>query len=338
VEDPIPPVEDVQASDTYSDNSAVAQEAISLSAIGISRWNRSYETTQDDAYVAGLKKSIENDGLMHPVTLVRDSDDRKVPYKAIAGAGRLAAITQIREVDSVLKPGEYRLLDGVTEADTEACTRISVSENEVRRASSVIETARHAQRLMKAEGLKKNKLCELLRIPRETVGKLIDLCAHFDQLPDCWQTDLKAVPGRESDHTPKITRSHWDKISARVNEAKRVTPKLKKAMVRAHKDGLSVAQFVDMLPAKNGSGVGKKPPNTKAPDKKKDRKPAAPPTPASEPKTPEGCIRQAVALLDEAVTLLGSDQHTTKGLIQMAATQVSGLLDALGQEVADATA
>jgi len=237
-----PPATPIQGSDASTPDRAVS-EPIALNQIGISRWNRAYDSAQDETYLAGLKKSIETDGLMHPITLVLDQADESKPYKVPAGAGRLAALTMIRGKDGTLGPDEYRLLSDITEGDAESCTRISVSENRDRRESSVIETARYVQRLSESKDITKQKLGDLLHIPRTTIGKLIDLAQHFDQLPESWQEDYSAVPGCESTHTPAITRSHWDKISATVKRDKGVTPRLKAAMEKAHDEELSVAKF-----------------------------------------------------------------------------------------------
>jgi hypothetical protein len=329
-----------------SSTEGAARAPIPLSKIGISIWNRSYDASLDDSYVAGMKKSIETDGLMHPITLVRDPDDPTRPYKAVAGAGRRAAVMQIRGEAGMLEPGEYRLLANITEADAEACTRISVSENEDRRASSVNETARQVQRLLGSKTLKHNQVASLLRIPRETVGKLVDLVAYFDQLPDSWQVDLSAVPGGDSTHKPAITRSHWDKVAATVKKEHGVTPKLKKAMEAAHAQTLSVAKFDEQLNpkpklpnSKPPAGVTQKNPNTMT-----ERTTADPkdddhlPSPAPEPKTPEDSIRQAARSLDEAVTFLGSDQQAAASAIRMVSKLTLNLLDELGKEVTDAAA
>lgn len=216
------------------------QVVLLFSDIKVSKWNRSFESEQDEKYIKELAQDINKHGLIHPLTLVPDEQGSST-HMVLAGANRLWALLTVRGKDSGLVAGEYNVRADITEADPK-CLDISLSENSHRRQPSVIETARYVDRLLDQEKVDQTKLARKLHLRREVVNRSPKLVQCFSQLPAGWQKDLSQVPGRSNAARPAITATHWVEVAGAIDEGE-ITAEIQALMEDAAKSRWSTGSL-----------------------------------------------------------------------------------------------
>lgn len=220
---------------------------IPFSRIEPARYNRSFGMERDPKFDRELRASIQRDGLLAPIIL-RPKVEKPGYYERVTGDGRDGVLREQRGPDGCLQPGEFVVRTDLDSA--ESAIRVSVSENEVRRAVSPYEKARQAARLVSEENLTQEEVGQLLGEKRETVGALVKLVAACAEIPTGWQDDLKAAPGRDMSHNPAITPSHWRVVAPAVGEHG-VSPELTRIMERARRERWSVRRLEKELSEAN---------------------------------------------------------------------------------------
>jgi ParB/RepB/Spo0J family partition protein len=217
-------------------NGHKVSHVILFSKIEISKWNRSYGVALDDDYIKSLADDIDDQGLLHPVTLVKTADGEG--YRIVAGANRTAALRKLRGDYSGLKQTEFKVLEDMDE-DNKACLEVSLSENHHRRDSSVYEQAIYVDRLVQEQKFDQGKVATLLKFDRPKVNRLQKLAKEFSKLPECWQKDLKTSPSSPSAKGVVVTFTHWYEVAGLIGEEGELTPKLLETLVFAHANGYS---------------------------------------------------------------------------------------------------
>jgi hypothetical protein len=220
-------------------------DGLKLSALEVSFWNRSHGCEPDADHVSRLKDSIEKDRLYYPLRLVPipSSPGR---YAIIGGANRYLALRALRGEDGVLLPGEYIILDDLTEDDP-ACMRISYDENDIQRKPSPFELACLVERVRQRKAVTDAQLIADLPVSRQELSALRHLPALFDQLPESWKRDLRlSSSGRDRDSAPAITLSHWRIVAATLKKCG-VTAELCAILEKAAAENCSTKQLRQSL-------------------------------------------------------------------------------------------
>jgi ParB/RepB/Spo0J family partition protein len=263
-----------------------------FSTLTISRWNRSFGSAPDVAYVKELAADIKRNGLLHPLTLVKASEGEG--YCIVAGAHRFAALKQLRGEDSSIEQSEFRIIADMDDA-SEKCLAVSLAENHHRRASSTYEMATYVKRLIGELGVDQGRVAKQLRLDRQKVNRLTKLADCFGSLPERWQKDLSCSPDAYGSCDYAVSFSHWSAVAAQITETA-ITPLVTSLLDKAHKERMSTRDLSKALKeAMSVPAEGAEPEATEpAKAARQDAKPANPPTPAE---TAVRLIRQALEIL-----------------------------------------
>jgi ParB/RepB/Spo0J family partition protein len=297
---------------------------IALGDIAINRYNRAYGQKLNEHRVKKLARSIKKNGLIQRVVLVR-ATGKAGKYEIVVGAHRVAAKRELDGKSGVLKPDEYRILEGVDPNDMK-CLEVSIAENRDRQGLSPYEMATYIVRLVEEKGMTQQKVGDLLGIDRVVVNPLCKLPEYYERLPKAWKRDL-AWDGDGDDesnasYTPAITLTHWRVVEPAIIK-QGVTPAIKKALAAAAKESWPVSRLVQEI------RPGKKTPKAKSNDdiappvdgQTKDAREDA----TSPPHVPSGPNYEGILQTLDNAKELAADDRAVRGVIEIAISGVKAL-------------
>lgn len=189
---------------------------IKLGELEISPFNRSYDAELEADYIKPLAADIKANGLVNPVVIVMHKKTGR--WVIVAGAHRVAALTLLRGKDSILKEGEYRIIDGL-DADDPRCFDISVAENRRQRGMSLYEKAKFVRRVVDDLRLDQGRVGDALGLSRPQVNRLLMLTQRWDELPESVKSDFRKAPYSGSENQPVLTMSHWYELVSAFQKA-----------------------------------------------------------------------------------------------------------------------
>ncbi len=224
------------------------KNAIPLSKIDTSKWNRRYDLPSDEESIESLSTDIEKKGLLSPLSLVPAADGDG--YRVLAGGRRLEALRILRGEDGVLDASEYVLRSDLTEKDN-ACLEIALGDAKMHGELSPRATAKYVCRLKEDLGVDQTKLSEMLLMPTSNVSRLIMLDKFFDTLPEGWRSDLDTPPDRARKAKPAIKLGHWNEVAGKLKDGP-IMPELATILTNAHIMRFSTSQ----LRAEVGAALG----------------------------------------------------------------------------------
>lgn len=216
-----------------------------IKEITVAKGTRGFKVPADGARVEKLVQSIGSNQLMNQIILARVRDTDK--FEVVAGAGRLAALKQIRP-DGRLESSEYRVVS--LYSDDPRVPAYSLSENADRANPSPYENMRLVQHLVDDLKREQKDLAEIFHVQPCVISDLMKTARIFSKLPTGWQEDLR----KTSEDNPSITFGHVRAALSHFDRDGKASAKTKALLKSAADDGWPVARLRDELNALKKAG------------------------------------------------------------------------------------